>query len=543
MERLGLLLGEQALLDQAAGVDGAHRLVLADGPIEQRLGERRLVGFVVAQPPIAVEIDEHVAREAPPEVHRQLHRAIHGVGVVAVDVEDGRVDHLGDVGGVLARAALLRRGGEADLVVDHHVERAADAKRRQLAQHQRLLDHAFAGQRRVAVDEERQPALAAQVTDAVLLRAHAADRDRVDELEMAGIEAEREMDALAGGGDPVGGVPEVIAHVAATAIAARLAVLELAEDLARRLAEDVRQHVEPPAVRHADHDLGRALAAGLLHRPIEQRDQALGAFEREAGGPQILPAQERLERLGIGQPTQHAQSARRVGRPVVVAFHLRRHPIAGGGVADVHELDADRAAVDPPQPLDHLANGAPVAATGADHDGVELGRRDAVAQRIELGRERPLAPERIEPRGAMAVHAVLPDQSIDPVLERRGRFIGSDARARRAVVALAESRRRGRAEARTAGRVGPRFRRRRLRGVRSTTDTRASRWAPRSGRCANWASIPSRNAALSRLSSGLRGGFTRTLPLKGNRRWWRPAPIMEAASPSWYGCCTLHRGR
>ena len=193
------------------------------------------------------------------------------------------------------------------------MERAADAKRRQLTQNQRLLNHALAGQRGVAVDEERQPALAAQVPDAVLLRAHAADGDRVDELEMAGVEAEREMDALAGGGDPVGRVPEVIAHVAATAIAARLAVLELAEDLARRLAEDVRQYVEPPAVRHADHDLGRALAAGLLHRPIEQRDQALGPFEREAGGPQILPAQEGLERLGIGQPTQHAQPARRVG--------------------------------------------------------------------------------------------------------------------------------------------------------------------------------------------------------------------------------------
>ena len=49
----------------------------------------------------------------------------HGFRVLAVDVEDRRLDHLGDVGAVLRRAGVARGGGEADLVVDDDVDRAA----------------------------------------------------------------------------------------------------------------------------------------------------------------------------------------------------------------------------------------------------------------------------------------------------------------------------------------------------------------------------------------------------------------------------------
>ena len=103
------------------------------------------------------------------------------------------MEHLGDVGGVARRAGLLRRGGEADLVVDDHVERAADGVAAQLAEVERLLDDALAGEGGVAVDQHDEAAFVAHVAGAVLLGAHDALGDGVDELEVAGIEAEREM--------------------------------------------------------------------------------------------------------------------------------------------------------------------------------------------------------------------------------------------------------------------------------------------------------------------------------------------------------------
>ncbi len=81
----------------------------------------------------------------------------------------------------------------------------------------------------------------------------------------------------------------------------RVDVLELAEDLLRVLAHDVGKHVQPAAVGHADHDLVDALVAGLLDRQVQQRNQALGAFEREALGADELFVDELLEDHGVGQ--------------------------------------------------------------------------------------------------------------------------------------------------------------------------------------------------------------------------------------------------
>src|SRR5581483_12042523 len=95
-----------------------------------------------------------------------------------------------------------------------------------------------------------------------LLRAGTSDDDRVDRLEMAGIRRERHGDlARARRADALGA--EVVLDVAAAALLAdddcvdRPLALELAEDDVVRPADDMREHVEPPAVRHADDDLVR----------------------------------------------------------------------------------------------------------------------------------------------------------------------------------------------------------------------------------------------------------------------------------------------
>ena len=103
---------------------------------------------------VAIHVDHHVALELAAEIHRQAHHLGHGFRIFAVDVEDRDLQHLGDVGGVDRRAAFRGRGGEADLVVDHHVQRAARGIAGQLAQVERFLHDPFAGDRGVAVDQQ-----------------------------------------------------------------------------------------------------------------------------------------------------------------------------------------------------------------------------------------------------------------------------------------------------------------------------------------------------------------------------------------------------
>ena len=57
------------------------------------------------------------------------------------------------------------------------------------------------------------------------------------------------------------------------------AIIELVEDLSRRLAHDVGENVEAAAVRHADHNLIDTGVDRAIDGAAEQRDQAFGSFE------------------------------------------------------------------------------------------------------------------------------------------------------------------------------------------------------------------------------------------------------------------------
>ncbi len=136
---------------------------------------------------------------------------------------------------------------------------------------------------------------------------------------------------------------DVVLHVARTLrnVGVEL-TFELAEDLLVRLADHVREHVEPAAVRHTHHDLFDSGVGGAVDEEVEHRDQRLRAFEAEALLAEELGVQESLERLGVVQRGEDAALV--VERRVAVyAFDLLLDPGLLVGLLDVHVLDADGA--------------------------------------------------------------------------------------------------------------------------------------------------------------------------------------------------------
>ena len=116
-----------ALADQLVAVDFQRGRMLGDRLVHQRLGERRLVAFVVAVPAVAEHVDDDRLLKLLPEFGRHLGGEHDGFRIVAVDVENRRLDHLGDIGRIRRRPRVARIGGEADLIVDDEVHRAAGA--------------------------------------------------------------------------------------------------------------------------------------------------------------------------------------------------------------------------------------------------------------------------------------------------------------------------------------------------------------------------------------------------------------------------------
>ena len=400
-----------------------------DQRVHLRLRERRLVRLVVTEAPVADHVDDDVLVELLAEREGELDDPHAGLGVVPVHVEDRRLHHLGDVGRVDARTTEIRRGGEPELVVDDDVDRSAHLVARHLGEVQRLGDHALARERGITVHEHREHLRSGlHVAPAVTLRpGHALDH-RVDGLEVARVRRERHHDLVTGRRGVRAGRADVVLHVAGALHRRRVErALELEEDLAVALADRVHEHVEPAAVRGAEHGFGHAGVGGRAEQRVEHRDQALGAFEAEALLAQVLRVHEPFEGLGRVQAVEDPalllglQRGRRRLDP-------RLHPLLLVRLLDVHVLDADGAGVRVTQHPEDVAQGECLAveAAGAEPaDGklaVEVPDGEAVVVDVELGVGAGLpAPEWVEVGDQVAAHAVHVHEAVDvdDLLEHR----------------------------------------------------------------------------------------------------------------------------
>ncbi len=145
-------------------------------------------------------------------------------------------------------------------------------------------------------------------------------------------------------------------------------------------------------------------------RSVEQRDQALAAFQRKALLADIAGVQIALDALGRGQLLQNPQLFFGAHLPIgyrLFEAGLEPGPLLAGG--DVDQLGADGAAIDLLEALDDLAQRHGRAAFDAGHceTRVVILRGQTVAGRIQfLWRLRPHQAQRIQVRELVPTHAI-----------------------------------------------------------------------------------------------------------------------------------------
>ena len=177
----------QAIGGERGVIKHMHRIARVDRSIHGGLCEARFVDLVVAGPPIADEIDHDVALEGGAPVRSDLGGAPDGFGVIAVDVQDGRFDQSGDVDGRPRAAALFRQCGEAELVVDDDVNRAAQVERGHARQLQHFRNEALAGKARIRMQEQGQNLSVPAMPTSRLFGARTALRNDRRQLQMRGM--------------------------------------------------------------------------------------------------------------------------------------------------------------------------------------------------------------------------------------------------------------------------------------------------------------------------------------------------------------------
>ena len=93
---------------------------------------------------------------------------------------------------------MARHRGEADLIVDDEMDRASGPVSLQARKTETFGYDALTGERRIAVDEQRQHFGALDnIVQLVLLGAHLAEHDGIDDLKMRRISGQRKMNPVA----------------------------------------------------------------------------------------------------------------------------------------------------------------------------------------------------------------------------------------------------------------------------------------------------------------------------------------------------------
>ena len=421
--------GQHPLADQLLGVDLSRRRLPGDGPVHDRLGERGLVRLVVPEPSIAEHVDDDIALELLAEfggdagdVHRRFR-------IVAIDMEDRRLNHLGDVRGVRRGPGVGRAGGETDLVVDDEMNGAADPVALQLGEPETLRGEPLAGDRRVAVKQDPHHLIALSISALRLFRPDLAEDDRIDGFQVRRVGGQRKVDLVAVEA-AVGRRAEVVLDVPRALHLIRMSgvPLKLGEDRDVGLDHDVGQHVEPAAVGHAQDDFHDAELARPLQDLLECRDGRLAPVQPETLRAGEFDMQKALEFLRFDQPLEDGALAPGGElRLVADALDPLLDPRLLFRVLDVHELDADRPTVGFAQDLRDLTQRRGLQAEHVVEKDrpVHVGFGKAVGLRIQF-RVILLAleAERIEAGHQVAANAINANQHQRPhrVDDRRARI-------------------------------------------------------------------------------------------------------------------------
>ena len=327
------------------GVDFPERWMLLDLLIKKRLRDGRIVDFAVAVTAVSDEIDDDVGAELVAVLGGDAGDADDGVDVFSVDVEDGNRLAARDAGGEARRMFFGVTRGEAEEVVDDHVNGAADGVAGKVGVVHGLRENALSGECGVAVNEQGEIFFAAAFAGAVLLGASAADGDGIDGFEVAGVRDQVDVNFSAASGCVFAGRSHVILDVAGTENAARVDVFESGEDFLGRPPGYVSHDVEAAAVAHPHDEFDGAETRSGVENFVDQRDQRGYAFEREALAAEIPLLHDLLENVGADEQIEDARLVFFCNLEIR-RLHLLVNPAAPFGRVDVIDLDPDGAGID-----------------------------------------------------------------------------------------------------------------------------------------------------------------------------------------------------
>ena len=161
----------------------------------------------------AIHVDDYIAMELRTEVHRQLNNLCDSFRIFAVHMEDWNLQHPSNVCRIGTRSRFRWRRREANLIVHNNMNSAACLISGQFTQIQCFLNDAFTSECGVSMHQNNTALATIKIFVSILFRAKSPLSDRVNELQMARIEAQCQMDILPRRSHAIRAITKVILHI------------------------------------------------------------------------------------------------------------------------------------------------------------------------------------------------------------------------------------------------------------------------------------------------------------------------------------------
>src|SRR5581483_7147601 len=160
--------------------------------IHLRLRESGFIALVVSPAPVAHQVNQEILMEAIPIGVSHTHSREGGFGIIGIDMYDGYFKAFRQVAGKVRRARITRLRRKAKLVVQNNMNGSTNSIALQVPQVEGFGYNAFAGEGRIAMNQDRQGAVnvlagATHVGMNLLRSPRHALHDGIDKFQMARI--------------------------------------------------------------------------------------------------------------------------------------------------------------------------------------------------------------------------------------------------------------------------------------------------------------------------------------------------------------------
>ena len=251
LHRIDIIFCCDILLNQTPRIQIDNRWMLGDFSRLQGLCKSGIVGFIVTVSAITPQIDNHIVFHRLAISHSHACRVYHSFGIIGIDVENGHLNNLRHICWIRCKTRLPGQCGKTNLIIHNNVNRTPIIIAIQMGQANRLRHNALPGKSGIAVNDQRYDMLVLNIAFCLLLRTNNALNHGIDQFEVTRIRRQSQMHRVPIARDILMGEPHVVFYIARPL--SQFNTLKLAEYLRIGLLHNMREHIEPAAMRHPHH--------------------------------------------------------------------------------------------------------------------------------------------------------------------------------------------------------------------------------------------------------------------------------------------------